>query len=77
MGLLIIGRNKARLAMLKTTLLSAFTELPVEFDKEILFACLQKMKELEDEIRASGRAEAITVDEAKQIVNLHFKQKAE
>lgn len=58
--------------MLKTSLLSAFTELPAEFDKEVLFACLQKMKKLEDEILASGRAEAITVDEAKQIVNIHF-----
>lgn len=58
--------------MLKTSRLSAFTELPAEFDKEVLFACLQKMKKLEDEILASGRAEAITVDEAKQIVNIHF-----
>ena len=63
--------------MLKTTLLSAFTELPAEFDKEVLFNCLQEMKKLEDEIMASGRAEAITVDEAKQIINLHFKKKAE
>lgn len=63
--------------MLKTTLLSAFTELPAEFDKEMLFTCLREMKQLEDEIMASGRAEAITVDEAKQIINLHFKQKAE
>ena len=63
--------------MLKTTLLSAFTELPAEFDNEVLFSCLQEMKKLEDEIMASGRAEAITVDEAKQIINLHFKHKAE
>jgi hypothetical protein len=57
--------------------LSAFTELPAEFDKEVLFTCLQEMKKLEDEIMVSGRAEAITVDEVKQIINLHFKQKAE
>ena len=60
--------------MLKTTLLSAFEELPAEFDKEVLFTCLQKMKKLQDEIVANGRAEAITVDEAKQIINLHFKK---
>lgn len=63
--------------MLRTTLLSAFIELPAELDKEVLFTCLQEMKKLEDEMMASGRAEAITVDEAKQIINLHFKQEAE
>ena len=63
--------------MLKTTLLSAFTELPAEFDKEVLFTCLQEMKKLEDEILVSGRAEAIIVDEARQIINLHFRRKAE
>lgn len=62
--------------MLKNTLLSAFTELPAEFDKEMLFACLREMKKLEDEILASKRAEAITAPEAKQIINLHFRQQA-
>lgn len=63
--------------MLKNTLLFAFAELPAEFDKEVLFTCLREMKKLEDKIMASERAEPITVDEAKQIVSLHFKQKAE
>ena len=63
--------------MLKTTLLSAFTELPAEFDKEVLFSCIREIRELEYEIQTSGRSEAITVDEIKQIVKLHFKKEAE
>ncbi|OGX81893.1 hypothetical protein BEN47_18875 [Hymenobacter lapidarius] len=63
--------------MLKATLLSGFTELPAEFEKDTLFSCLREVKNLEDQIRVSGREELITVDEVKQIVKLYFKQKAE
>lgn len=58
--------------MLKTTLLSAFTEMPAEFDKEVFFACLGEVSKLEQEIEASGRSEAITSEEIKQIIRANF-----
>lgn len=61
--------------MLKTTLLSAFTELPAEFDKEILFTCLREVRKLEQEIEASGRSEAITSEEIKQLIRNNFHEK--
>lgn len=61
--------------MLKTTLLSAFAELPAEFDKEILFACLREVRKLEQEIEANRRGEAITSEEIKQIIRTNFYEK--
>ena len=58
--------------MTKDTLLAAFTELPNQFEFEKLITCIQHIAKTEQDIKATGRDEPITVSEIKEIINLYF-----